>query len=291
MNNASLYITTVLIWGSTWYAMTFQTQSVVDTLLSVGYRFAFAAILLWLYCRWRGLSLKLSINSHIFLFAQGLCLFGLNYWLIYSSGYYLNTGVVAVIFSSIVIMNVINAAIFLKNNISIKVILGGLIGLFGISVLFTSELQALEFNSNAFLGLILALTGTYLASLGNILSARNQNHNIPVLQGNLYGMAYGAVGNILIAFILGKPLLIDTSLSFILSFLYLTIAGSIIAFGAYLTLLGRIGAAKAAYATLLFPIVALMISTVLENYQWHGLGIIGISLILLGNLLVLIPKR
>ena len=134
---------------------------------------------------------------------------------------------------------------------------------------------------------MLCVVATFSASLGNIISARNQNRQLPVVQTNAYGMAYGALLMFGFAMASGKPLAFDMSLAYLSSLLYLAVFGSIVAFGCYLPLLGKIGPEKAAYATLLFPVVALGISTVFEDYRWTAHGLIGMGLILAGNLMVL----
>ncbi len=132
---------------------------------------------------------------------------------------------------------------------------------------------------------------TLLASLGNITSARNQRHGLPIVQTNAFGMGYGALAMYLVILLAGKPLALDLSVIYMGSLLYLALFGSVIAFGCYLTLVGNIGADRAAYATLLFPIVALLISTVWEGYLWTVSSAVGVALILLGNLWMLNRKH
>jgi drug/metabolite transporter (DMT)-like permease len=126
-----------------------------------------------------------------------------------------------------------------------------------------------------------------MASLGNILSARNQRFRLPVIQSNAYGMGYGALALLLFSLGAGKEFGFDVSVAYIGSLLYLAVLGSIVAFGCYLTLLGRIGADRAAYVTLLIPIVALCISTVFEGYCWTGYALTGLGMVLIGNVMVL----
>jgi len=140
-------------------------------------------------------------------------------------------------------------------------------------------------------GLLLSFAATYLASLGNIISARNQKRRLPVVQTNAFGMAYGALCMLLLTLLSGAPFSIELTGPYLLSLLYLALFGSVIAFGCYLSLVGHIGPGRAAYTTLLFPIVALLLSTVWENYHWTAEGISGIVLILGGNYLALTRKR
>lgn len=118
------------------------------------------------------------------------------------------------------------------------------------------------------IALVVALAATYFAPLGNILSARNQLRKLPILQTNALGMGYGAALMLTIASVSGRPMGFDWSLPYVGSMLYMSVFGSIAAFGCYLTLVGRLGAEKAAYASPLFPIVALQLSVWFEDYQW-----------------------
>lgn len=290
MKNFLFYFGTVFIWGSTWIGIKLQLGQ-VDPVVSVAYRFALAALLLFAWCQLRKLPMRFTRHDHFFIALQGTFLFGFNYLLFYLAELQINSGLAAVIFSTILLMNMINGFLFLKSPLDRRVIVGGLLGLSGIILVFRPEITSLSLNDASMRGILLCVAATYLASLGNILSARNQKYGLPVVQTNSYGMAYGAVIMLLIAIFTGKEFTIDTSFSYIGSLFYLSIFGSIIAFGCYLTLIGNIGADRAAYATLLFPLVALGISTIWENYHWTGSAICGVGLILLGNLLMLQRKK
>ena len=286
MHNIILYLTTVLIWGTTWIGIKFQLGE-VDPLVSVVYRFFLAAFLLLLYCLVSRRPMRFTITDHFFFALLGLCLFALNYWLFYMAELYLASGLVAVIFSTIVIMNIINGAFFIRSPIKLRVVIGAAIGLVGICLVFWPELNHFNLSDKGLRGLLLGLTATLLASWGNIISARNQKNKLPVIQANAYGMAYGAAGLYLVSLFLGKSFTFSMAPEYIGSLLYLSIFGSVVAFGCYLTLIGRIGADRASYATLLFPLIALGISTVWEGYVWRVPSAFGILMILFGNILVM----
>jgi len=288
-HSITLYLATVLIWGSTFFAIKFQLGEVSE-LWSISYRFALAAGLLFVWCWWRGLPLKFSRQQHQRVALQGLFLFCLNYLVIYYATSMLTSGLIAVVFSAIVLMNIFNGALFFGRAIEGKTLAGALLGLVGICLVFWPELLKLEQNPQALTGLGLSILGTYIASLGNLFSSKNQQHQLPVVQTNAWGMLYGALVMAGLALLKsGLPGFSD-KLSFSLSLLYLALFGSVLAFGAYLTLLGRIGAAKAAYTMVLFPLVALMISTLFESYQWSSLAVAGVLVVIAGNLLILAPS-
>jgi drug/metabolite transporter (DMT)-like permease len=281
-----LYGSTVIIWGTTWLAIKFQLGS-VDPMVSVLYRFMAAALILFLYCKLRGLKMRFRLKDHIFMALQGLVLFSVNYWLIYLAEIHVTSGLVAVIFSSIVFMNMLNGAVLLGSPIRSNVLLGGGIGVLGIVLVFWPQLISFSLSDQGALGLLLSVVSTFMASLGNIISARHQQNNLPVIQTNAYGMAYGAGIIGVIALVSGKTFSFEMSLSYVGSLFYLSLFGTVIAFGCYLKLIGKIGADRAAYATMLFPIVALGISTVFEGYQWAPHNLIGMTVVLIGNWLVL----
>lgn len=281
-----LYGATVIIWGTTWLAIKFQLGS-VDPMVSVLYRFIAAALTLILFCKLRSLRMRFSLKDHIFMALQGLVLFSVNYWLIYLAEVHVTSGLVAVIFSCIVFMNMINGAVLLGSPIRSNVVVGGGIGVLGIVLVFWPQLASFSLSDKAVLGLLLSIVSTFMASLGNIISARHQKYKLPVIQTNAYGMAYGACIIGAISILSGKTFSFDLSPSYVVSLFYLSFFGTVVAFGCYLKLIGKIGADRAAYATMLFPIVALGISTFYEGYQWSSYNILGMAVVLYGNWLVL----
>jgi len=283
MQTLLLYIGIVLIWGATWLPVKLQL-GVVPPAVSVAYRFWLAAAILFAWCLLRGL--PLARHGHVAL--MGVTLFCTNFMLIYHGTQYLPSGLVAIVFSMIVPMNMANGAIFLGRPIDRRVAVGAVFGLAGISVTFWSDILAFDPTSGASLGLLLCLLGTYSASLGNMLSAKNQMAGLPVLQGNAWGMGYGALAVTLYVLVMQQPILFDPSPVYAGSLVFLAVVGSIFGFGCYLTLLGRIGPERAAYSSVLYPIVALGISTFAEDYHWTPRVFAGLALILFGNLLVLV---
>jgi len=290
MSDLVLYLVTVFIWGSTWLAITFQLGE-VDPAVSIAYRFGLAAILLLMYTKARGLSLRFDRCQHAFIALQGFLLFSLNYILVYLAEGYLTSGLVAIIFSMVVILNMLFGALLLGDSIHGRVVTGALLGLSGLMIIFWPELKDFAFDNQRNVGLLMALAGSISASLGNITSARNQRHGLPVIQVNAIGMAYGALFMTLLVLLRGAPLRFELTSGYILSLLYLAIFGSVIAFGSYLTLLGRIGPGRAAYVTVLFPVIALLLSTIFEGLSWTPAGGLGALLVLAGNVLVLWHRR
>ncbi len=290
MNNTFLYLLTVIVWGSTWIAIKYQLGD-ISPLVSIAHRFALAALMIFGYLLLRRQLVKLSPRDHLFVLLQGLSLFCLNYVFIYSATLQLTSGLVAVVFSTMVILNMVNAALFFGAPIRRGVALGAAIGLLGMAGVFLPELQSLSLTDDNFRALLMCLAGTVLASFGNMFSVRNQRHHLPLLSCNAWGMLYGALTLYAAALILGQPITLEWSAPYLLSLAYLALFGSVVAFWAYLTLVGNIGPDRAAYTSLVFPVVALLLSTLVEGYTWTLSAIMGMGLVVFGNWLVMRRPR
>lgn len=286
MNNPALYLLTVLIWGSTWIGIKYQLGD-VSPLVSIAHRFALAGILIFAWLILRKQLQRMSLADHGFILLQGLCLFCVNYVFIYHATDQLTSGLVAVVFSCMVILNMLGGALFLGAPLSWAVGLGALVGMTGMVCVFLPELEALDLTDASFRALLFCFAGTCSASLGNIVAAQLHRRQLPVLSCNAWGMLYGSATLYTVALLRGEEIRLAYDPLYLVSLVYLSVFGSVVAFWAYLTLIGRIGADRASYTTLLFPIVALIISTVVEGYQWTLVGFGGLCLVLAGNWLVM----
>lgn len=290
MQNVAFYALTSLIWGSTWLVITFQLGAVAPE-ASIVYRFALAALILLVYVLVRRLPMRFTPRQHAFMALQGTFLFSLNYILVYLAEQNLTSGLVAIVFSLLILSNVVLGAIFLRNPIRPRVVFGGLAGVAGLALVFWPELTGFALSGGGRLGLLLSFAAVLSASVGNIVSARNQRAGLPVVQTNAYGMAYGALVTLAIALVRGIDFTFDPSAGYVLSLLYLAVFGSVVAFGTYLTLIGRMGVDRAAYIGVVFPLVALALSTLFEGLAWNALGLLGVGLVAAGNVLVLRRRR
>jgi len=286
MNNAALYGLTVLIWGSTWFAIEFQLGAVAPE-ISLVYRYGSASALLFAWCRFRGLRLQFAFRDHAWFLLLGLLLFGINYIMAYRAQIYITSALAAIAFSSMVWMNIINARLFFGVKAGRGVLFGALLGVIGMFHLFAPQISELTFTDGVFFGSFLAVLSALVASFGNMVSQATQKAKLPVVQSNAWGMFYGAVITAGIALANGQEFDFEWSVAYVSSLAYLTVFGSIIAFGAYLTLLGRIGAHKAGYTMIMFPVVALVLSTLFEGLVIDGTIVIGTLFVLAGNLFVL----
>lgn len=288
--DVTLYSIVVFAWGFSWIALHYQV-GVVAPEISVAWRFALAVPLMFAIAIWRGESLRFAARDHLLLAGMGVTLFSTNFTLFYYGGQYLPSGLLAVVFSLASVINVWLGFFVLKNPIDPRVVAGGLLGFCGIAAMFYPQLAGTTFNHTALLGLGLCVSGTFLFCLGNMISAAMQRRGIGVFSASSWGMVYGVAASCLLAALHDAPFTIDTAPSYIAGLIFLAVISSVFAFGAYLTLLGRIGADRAGYSTVLFPVVALVVSTFFENYRWTTPAILGLAAVLAGNLLVLRAPR
>lgn len=283
--NALLYCLVVVIWGTTWIAIYLQ-QGPVAAPVSIFWRFAVATALMMLIMQIRGKLRTLSLRDHLFCLLQGSCVFCFNFWCFYTAAAWINTGLESVIFSMAVLFNAVNSFFFFGQKPPLRFYCAAALGLTGIVTLFWQDLMNSGFSGSLLLGIGLSALGTFGFSLGNMISLRHQKKGLEVMTTNSWAMLYGTLLIATIALLRGDNFTPQWTLSYIGALLYLAVFGSVIAFGAYFTLVGRIGASNAAYSTLLFPLVALSFSTVYEGYSWQVNAVAGLILILVGNLVM-----
>lgn len=285
-----LYLMTVLVWGTSWIALKWQL-GVVAPEVSVFWRFLAASVLMVLWLALSGKPWRFRPSLHLRFAAMGACLFCLNYFFFYIGGQVLPSGLLSVIFSMASVINLFLAAILLGAGLSRRSLLAAIIGVVGIACLFWPEVMGAELNLDALEALLLCLLATTIFCLGNMVSAGLQRRGISVLSASTWGMIYGTAFLGLIGLLRGQAFIVEESARYLWSLAYLAVFASVIAFAGYLTLLGRIGAGRAGYATVLFPVVAMAISSVLEGYTWTWVAKLGVVLALGGNLLILTGRR
>ncbi|HET7031997.1 MAG TPA: DMT family transporter [Casimicrobiaceae bacterium] len=282
----ALFAIATLIWGSTWLAITFQL-GVVAVEISVAYRFALAALILSIWCRATGRSLAFSRRDHAFLVAQGVLMFGANYVAIYEAERYLTSGLVAVLFSTIVFTNPIGMRIVYGTRLSRRTLFAAAVGVSGVVLLFLRELLTVQGSTSVALGIALGLAATLLATGGNLIAVRNHHAGLGVLEGTVWGMAWGAATAALIATLTGASWTFDPSPRYVLSLAYLAVFGSIVAFGAYFLLLKKAGIAIASYTSVAIPVIAVLLSTLFEGFAWTWTAVLGVALAATGNFIAL----
>ena len=289
MNNFILFGITLFCWSPTWYVIKFQL-GYVDPLVSVFYRFFAASIIIFIYLIIKNKNLRFSINFHVWFLFFGTCLYSSNYVFFYLSNTYLISAFPAIVFSTVVIMNILGEAFYFKKKPSLKTLIGATIGMIGIIIIFNDEIFNFNLGNGTHVGLFLALLGTFCASTGNMVHQRNLNNSFPLIETIAYAMLYGSLITLLITQIKGTELLFEYSFSYIASLTYLSIVGSIFAFIFYLKLLENVGAGRAGYVGVVMPVLALLISTIFEDLEWQADLIIGLLILIIGAVLVINQK-
>lgn len=290
MKNIALYAITVLVWGSSWFAIEYQLDK-VDVLVAVFYRFSIAAVIMWAYCLLIRAPMSFKARDHFFILVLALFNFSLNYIVIYYSQQYLTSAMTSIAFSTMLLMNILNTRLFFGKAISAQVWLGALCGLAGLIALFWRDLQNQQAGDQILLGLSLAILAAFIASLGNMVSVRNSQQGIDVFAANAWGMAYGSALLLLGGFVTGGEFKLVLEPSFLTSLFYLSIFGTVIAFASYYVLLNNIGPEKGSYVIVLFPVVSVILSTLFENFIWSTSTVVGFALVLIGNAIILTPLQ
>lgn len=281
-----LFSICVLIWGSTWFAITFQLGAVAPE-MSVAYRFLLASAALFGYCRWRGLPLVFGLRQHLDFALFGAFMFCVGYILVYHAEIHIVSGMVAVGYSLSPMINMFAARLFFGTPLSRRVAVAALFGVAGIVCVFWPEFGKLSASRSAELGALLTMLSVLASSAGSMATLRNQQRGYSTWSSLAWGMLYGGALALAIGLALGRPLAFDTGAGYLLSLVYLAVFGSVITFACYITLIGRIGAARAAYIGVMVPIVALAISFFFEKFAWGWLTTVGVALSMMGNVLML----
>lgn len=289
MRNLFLFISTLICWSPTWYLIKFQF-GVVDPLISIFYRFFIASIIVFIFLILSKKKMSFNLHQHLSFLLLGVTLFSLNYIFSYLANTYLISGIVAIAFSTILIMNILGERIYFKIKSSKETLFAAGFGIIGILIIFGKELLNFKLEDKTNIGIILSFVATFWASTGNLIHQKNSKDKIPFIQSIAYGMLYGSIFTLIVAKFRGAELLFDDSFSYISSLLYLSIIGSVLAFYLYLKLLESIGSARAGYIGVIMPIIALIISTIFEGLQWTNNLIFGLPVLIFGCVLILKQK-
>ena len=289
--NALLYFVVLLAWGSSWFAISFQLGDVAPQ-VSIVWRFLLASITLFIWCYFRGLKLSFPWRDHLSWLLLGFFLFCVNYICAYFGTFYLASGLVCLIFSTLTLFTVFNGFVFFKKPIRLPILIGAVVGIAGLSVIFSNEISSADWSleSGVVKGFLWMLLATFFASIGMLLSGQFQARKMPLVQSNAFSMLYGSLILVFYIAVSDVSFSFDTNYSYVISLVYLALIASVIGFGVYLKLVGNIGADKASYVNIFTPTIALLLSTLFENYEWSWVGLIGVLLIIIGNIIVLYAK-
>lgn len=289
MNNTGLYILTVLIWGTTWFAIKLQVDH-APAEISILYRAVLATLCLLAWCKIKGFSLRFKLKDHLFLCGLGLSMVTLHYLFVFHATHYLVSGIIAVVFSCVSFLSIVQNFLFFRIKPTLNISLGALIGIAGLCIFFWNDLKHISTHSDFLKGLLLAGIGTVSFSLGSSISQRNSNQGLEITSSMTIGMIYGTLAILTYTLSQSTPFIFPKSSIYWTSLLYLVIPGSIVAFLCYLKLIKNIGPELAGYTTVLLPIVALVVSWALEDYELSLTHLAGLVCVMIGNILVMMKK-
>lgn len=287
---ASFAIAT-LIWGSTWFVILGQFGP-VPALWSVAYRFAIASAALFAWAAWRGFPLSLGRRGQAWALAFGIPQFCLNYNSVYAAEHFVTSGLVAVVFALLLVPNSAFARLFLGHRLSPRFLIGSAVAMAGVALLFVQELRTSAAGPRAIaIGIGFTLAGILAASAANTMQAAEalRRHATPSILA--WGMLYGAIANAALAFALAGPPVLDSSPLYWAGLLYLALLASSLAFVLYYEVIRAVGPARAAYSSLIVPIIAMGFSTLFEGYRWSLLAAGGGALALAGLAVALRSRR
>ena len=286
LNTLTVFAGCVAIWGTTWLAITYQLGSVAVE-ASVAYRFLLAAALLTAYCKVRRLPMRFSAAEHAMLAMLGVLMYSVGYLFVYRAEQHVASGLVAVGYSAAPLVSIFGMRIVFGQVMTARMVFGALLGIIGVALVYLPELGHASHRGSVTMGALLTAASLFVMVAGNLVAHRNHERKLTGWATMAWSMGYGGLASLVAAIVLGERLTFDTSLPYVLSLLYLTVFGSILAFAGFLELLGRVGPSRASYVGVMVPIVALLISSVFEGFTWQALTFVGVAVSVAGNVLVL----
>ena len=281
------FILVTLIWGSTWLVIKDQI-SAVPPAWAVTWRFALAALGMFLLALVRREALLLSREGMLLALPMGLFQFFANFQFVYQAEHYITSGLVAVLFALLMVPNALMARIFVKAEVSGRFIAGSAVALIGIALLLLHEYRAAPGGGGAVLiGIALTCCAILSASSANVMQATDTARRQSVVVLIAWAMVFGTLADALFAWLVAGPPVIDTSARQLAGLAYLAIVGSVVTFPLYFALIRDWGPGKAAYNSVAVPVVAMALSTLFEGYRWSALAIGGAVLAMIGLLIAL----
>lgn len=285
------FLLVTLIWSSTWIVIRDQLGSVPAS-WSVCYRFLLAGITMAIFARMRGVSLRIGGAGLAYAAVLGIAQFVLNFNFVYRAEQHLTSGVVAVIYAMLLIPNSIFAFLIFRQPVSRTFIAGSAVAMAGIALMLTHEYRAASVRPDmVLLGVVFSLAGLLSASAANIMQGMDMARRLPMVAVLAWAMLIGAGVDALFAWATVGPPVMEWRAGYLLGIAWLGLAGSVVTFPLYFRLIQRLGAGRAAYTSVLTPVIAMLISTLVEDYRWTALAASGALLAVTGMVIALRAKE
>ncbi|MES2993347.1 MAG: DMT family transporter [Pseudomonadota bacterium] len=278
----------VLVWGTTWYAITFQLGEAAPE-VGVALRFGLAGAVVLAMCALRGLPLRFGWRAHALLGLQGAFLYGVSYVCVYHAEQHVVSGLVAVGYSASPLVGGLGARLLFGAGLARRFVLGGLCGIVGVALIFWPEFGRASSPGDTATGALFTVASVLLSTVGSLTASRNRENRLPFWPALGYGMAYGAAISAVIALAAGRSFQLPASPAWWASLLYLALAGSVLTFACFLTLQQRIGVGRTGTVGVMTPLLALAISMGFEQFRPDALTVVGAALAVAGNALMLRP--
>jgi drug/metabolite transporter (DMT)-like permease len=285
-----LFAIAVLIWSTTWHAILYQLAHTTPE-VGVTLRFALAGALILGWAAWRGDRVRCTPREHALLALQGVFMYSLAYLAVYHAERHVPTGLVAVGYSASPLVNGIGAWLLWRTEISARFLAGGVLCIAGVGLIFWPEFEGVTDAAATAMGATFTVAAVLLSAVGSLAASRNAVHRLPFWPALGWGMAYGAALSCVVTLASGQSFALPAAPSWWLSLAYLSVAGSVIAFACFLALQQRVGPGPASGIGVMTPVLALVISTLLEGFRPSLLTWLGAALAVLGNVLILMPPR
>lgn len=280
-----------LIWGSTWIVIRDQL-GVVPPSWSVTYRFAVAGVAMLAYAAVRGERITMDARGWSFAMALAVLQFCFNFNFVYRAEGFITSGLVAVVFALLLVPNAIFGRIFLGQQLGRQLLIGSGVAMAGVTLLFVHEARSDPHGPAASIaGVAWTLAGVLSASIANVLQATETARRYPMVSMLGIAMLLGSAIDGAIAWSLTGPPVIEMRIGYLVGIVYLGVVASAVAFTLYFGILRVIGPAKAAYSSVIVPVIAMLLSTLFEGYRWSGFAVAGSALAMLGLVIALRARR
>ncbi|WP_176597142.1 MULTISPECIES: DMT family transporter [Sphingobium] len=285
------FILVTLIWSSTWIVIRDQLGSVPAS-WSVCYRFLLAGVAMAIFARLRGVPLNIGGRGLVFAGLLGVAQFVMNFNFVYRAEHFLTSGVVAVVYAMLLIPNSILAYLFFRQPVSRAFVAGSVVAVAGIALMLVHEYRGASVRPDmVLLGAAFSIAGLLSASAANVMQGMEIARRLPMVAVLAWAMLIGAGVDALFAWVTTGPPVIEARWSYLAGIAWLGLAGSVVTFPLYFRLIQRMGAGRAAYSSVLIPVIAMLISTLAEGYRWTGLAGAGALLAIAGMVVALRTKE
>ncbi|GMN02338.1 DMT family transporter [Erythrobacter sp. MTPC3] len=288
------FVLTGAIWGSTWFVITGQIDG-VPAAWSVFYRFALATPALFLVAALMKRRLRLTRPEHMLAILVGVMQFSGNFLFVYHAELYLTSGIVAMMFALLMVPNAVFARVFLGERVQGGFILGSIVAITGVAMLLVNEWSAAPragvLGGNVALGIILAVGGLLAASFANVVQANPTGRAVPMPSLLAWAMLYGTIFDLGFAALTAGPPPFPDRAEYWMGIVYLALIGTVITFPLHYNLVREIGAGRTAYNSIVTVSVAMLLSTLFEDYRWSWLTASGMALAVGGMILALRAKQ